>query len=96
MSTAVLLENLGGVCLYIVADLVIARVEPLRVRPGATLRQRRLAMRARLLVAALISVFLAIVSPSIAVSSILLAIAALLVAAVLFVKVPKVHERKVI
>jgi hypothetical protein len=96
MNTTALLQNLGGIGLYFIADFIISRVEPLRVRPGATLRSRRLAMRARLLVASMVSVFLAIVSPGLVVSGMLLGIAAVLLAAVLFVRVPGVHERKVI
>jgi hypothetical protein len=96
MSTTALLQNLGGVCLSFLADFIISRVEPLRVRPGATLRSKRMAMRVRLLVGALVSVFLAIVGPSVVVSDILLGIAALLSAAVLFVRVPEIHGRKVI
>jgi len=87
------LELIAGAALYVGADFATSRLEPLRLRAGATMRSRRRAQRARLFVASGVSLFLGVLVPSLIVGDVLLALAAALLVWALLVRVPPVHER---
>lgn len=87
------LQLVVGTVAYGVSQIAAGRLEELRVRAGATQRSRRRAIRARLLVAAGVSVILALLAPTILVGDVLLALGVGCLVAALLVRVPDVRER---